>query len=285
MRSPRAAARSRRRPSGSAPSMVARPSGASCESSRWRTAAPSSWLLAATFSAPGDVPPPAHGFGPDQAVGLIGAPAPPVPGRSIADRVEAKLTEREAVFDAGRLRAVALEQSAGELSPEQALRVGARDARRPACPAAGGRADDDARDPGAGAARSSDARSSSRRPAGREVGEVARELAEEQVAERVGFALSGEQRTALRALTGPERLAILVGPAGTGKGVVIDAAARAEQNNGREVIGIAVSGSTAERLGRDSPALAGSTMTLDALVSRADQRHRPGRPRHDRGPR
>ena len=46
--------------------------------------------------------------------------------------------------------------------------------------------------------------------------------------------LSAEQQTALRALTGPERLAVLVGPAGTGKGVVIDAAARAEQNAGRE---------------------------------------------------
>ena len=60
---------------------------------------------------------------------------------------------------------------------------------------------------------------------------------------------------------------MLIGPAGTGKGVVIDAAARAEQIAGREVIGIAVSGSTAERLGADSPALAGQ---------HADPR-RPGR--------
>ena len=71
-------------------------------------------------------------------------------------------------------------------------------------------------------------------------------------------------------MTGPERLAVLVGPAGTGKGVVIDAAARAEQAVGREVIGIAVSGSTAERLGADSPALDGHTLTLDALTARAD---------------
>jgi ATP-dependent exoDNAse (exonuclease V) alpha subunit len=35
------------------------------------------------------------------------------------------------------------------------------------------------------------------------------------------------------------------------------------------VIGVAVSGSTAERLGADSPALAERTLTLDALVSRA----------------
>ncbi len=63
---------------------------------------------------------------------------------------------------------------------------------------------------------------------------------------------------------------MLVGPAGTGKGVVIDAVARAEQHAGRETIGVAVSGSTAERLGADSSALAGRTLTLDALVARAN---------------
>jgi ATP-dependent exoDNAse (exonuclease V) alpha subunit len=51
---------------------------------------------------------------------------------------------------------------------------------------------------------------------------------------------------------------------------VIDDAARAEQHAGRETIGVAVSGSTAERLGADSPALAGRTLTLDALVARAN---------------
>jgi ATP-dependent exoDNAse (exonuclease V) alpha subunit len=69
----------------------------------------------------------------------------------------------------------------------------------------------------------------------------------------------------------PERGAILVGPAGTGKGVVIDAAARAEQMTGHSTFGIAVSGSTAQRLGQDSPALAGQTLTLDALVARVDR--------------
>ncbi|HEY2140967.1 MAG TPA: AAA family ATPase [Solirubrobacteraceae bacterium] len=51
---------------------------------------------------------------------------------------------------------------------------------------------------------------------------------------------------------------------------MIDAAARAEQHAGRQTLGIAVSGSTAERLGTDSPALAGQTLTLDALVARAN---------------
>ena len=118
--------------------------------------------------------------------------------------------------------------------------------------------------------RSSDAPALLAQPAGRDVGEHARATAAREVAERIAAPLSREQEQALRTVTGPERLAVLVGPAGTGKGVVIDAAARAEQIAGRETIGIAVSGSTAERLGADSPALAGRTLTLDALVARAD---------------
>jgi ATP-dependent exoDNAse (exonuclease V) alpha subunit len=104
--------------------------------------------------------------------------------------------------------------------------------------------------------------------ASRDVGDLAREMASEQVAERIGARLSEEQTRALRVITGPERAGILIGPAGTGKGVVIDAAARAEQLAGRRTLGIAVSGSTAQRLGHDSPALAGQTLTLDALVAR-----------------
>ena len=107
-------------------------------------------------------------------------------------------------------------------------------------------------------------------PAGRDVGEVAREHAAREVAERIGGPLSTEQHYALEVLTGPERATVIVGPAGTGKGVVIDAAARAEQLAGHETIGVSVSGSTAERLGADSPALAGQTLTLDALVARAN---------------
>jgi ATP-dependent exoDNAse (exonuclease V) alpha subunit len=107
------------------------------------------------------------------------------------------------------------------------------------------------------------------RPAGRDVGTSARENATREVAERIASPLNPEQQRALQALTGPERAAVLIGPAGTGKGVVIDATARAEQLAGHETIGIAVAGATAERLGTDSPALQGQTMTLDSLVARA----------------
>ncbi|HEY5342440.1 MAG TPA: AAA family ATPase, partial [Solirubrobacteraceae bacterium] len=106
--------------------------------------------------------------------------------------------------------------------------------------------------------------------AGRDVGAAAREIASDTVAERIGGRLSDEQAHALEVITGPERGAILVGPAGTGKGVVIDAAARTEQLTGHQTLGVAVSWSTAERLGRDSPALSQQVFSVDALVSRVE---------------
>jgi conjugative relaxase-like TrwC/TraI family protein len=196
--------------------------------------------------------------------------APPASQPALEDRVEQRLTERAATFEAGELRAVVLEQSVGELSPQDALAV-ARSmiVERRVLPLEGGlmttlavRAREQAIE---------------RRfsqlacPAGREVAEAARGLAEQQVGDRIGGRLSDEQAQALRVITGGERGAVLVGPAGTGKGVVIDAAARAEQLTGRRVFGVAVSGSTAQRLGRDSPALAGQTLTLDALVARSER--------------
>ena len=211
-----------------------------------------------------------HSFGPDEAVHLIGTPERPKVERPIEDRVEIRLTEQHAVFQARELRAVALEQSAGEMTPEQALAAAREMVRdRRVLTLEGGRMTT--------LAIRAQEQSIERRAelleavAGRDVGERARAVATREVAERIGGPLTGEQNDALRVLTGNERAAVLVGPAGTGKGVVIDAAARAEQLAGRQVIGVAVSGSTAERLGADRPALARQTMTLDALVARADR--------------
>jgi conjugative relaxase-like TrwC/TraI family protein len=211
-----------------------------------------------------------HGFGPDDAIRLVGAPDPPEQERAVEDRIEGKLTEREALFDQSTLRAVALEQTPGELAPEQALEVArAMVAERRVLSLEGGRMTTlEVRAREQAIERSA---ASLARPADRDVGDVARELASIEVAERIGAPLSVEQESALRAITRPERLGVLVGPAGTGKGVVIDAAARAEQTAGRELVGVAVSGSTAERLGQDSPALAERTMTLDALTARAER--------------
>ncbi len=210
-----------------------------------------------------------HGFGPDEAVRLIGASERPTAERAIEDRVEAKLTEQHAVFEQRDLRAVVLEQAAGEMAPDQALTTAREMVRdRRVLTLEGGRMT-------TLAVRAQEqaierrARQLAQR-AGRHVGDVARENAAREAAERIGGPLSPEQHHALEVLTGPERAAVLVGPAGTGKGVVIDAVARAEQAAGRETMGVAVSGSTAERLGTDSPALAGQTLTLDSLVARAN---------------
>ncbi len=210
-----------------------------------------------------------HGFGPDEAVQLIGASERPTAERTIEDRVEAKLTDQHAVFQAGDLRAVVLEQAAGELAPDEALGVAREMIRdRRVLTLEGGRMT-------TLAVRAQEQAIERRaaqlaQPAGRDVGDAAREHSAREVAERIGNPLSPEQHHALEVLTGPERVAVLVGPAGTGKGVVIDAAARAEHHAGRETLGVAVSGSMAERLAADSPALGAQTLTLDALVARAN---------------
>ena len=63
---------------------------------------------------------------------------------------------------------------------------------------------------------------------------------------------------------------MLIGPAGTGKGVVIDAAARAEQPLGRDDVRRSRSPARPRSASAaTAPALAGRTLTLDALVARA----------------
>ena len=191
------------------------------------------------------------------------------PERALEDRVEERLTERAATFEPRELRAVLLEQSVGELSPEQAVaRATAMIAERRILPLEGGRMTTLAVRAKEQAIERRVARLAE--PADREVGETAREIATEQVNDRIAAHLSDEQTRALQVVTGPERAAVLIGPAGTGKGVVIDAAARAEQLTGRETVGVAVSWSTAERLGRDSPALAAQTFSVDALIARVE---------------
>jgi conjugative relaxase-like TrwC/TraI family protein len=186
---------------------------------------------------------------------------------SLEDRVEQRLTEKTAAFEPGELRRVVLEQSVGQLSPGEALaRAKEMIAERRILPLEGGllttlslRAREQAVER---------RHESFAQPAGRDVGEHARSTAAAEVAERIGAPLSREQTQALRTLTGDQRAAVLIGPAGTGKGVVIDAAARAEQYAGSETVGIAVSWDTAQRLGRDSPALEDRVFSLDAFVSR-----------------
>ncbi len=216
-------------------------------------------------------------FGPAETLGLLTQPAPPTPERSAQERIDETLTEQHAIFTAPELRAVALEQTTGEMPPDMALTV-IRDmlSDRQILTLQGGhmttlkvRAQEQAIERRAAALA---------RSAGRDVGDTARKNASREVAERIGAPLTREQQDALRTLTGPERAAVLVGPAGAGKGIVIDAAARAEQLAGRETLGVAVSGSTAELLGAGSPALTGQTTTNRLARRPREERRYPRRP-------
>jgi conjugative relaxase-like TrwC/TraI family protein len=132
-----------------------------------------------------------HGFGPDEAVRLIGAPERPRVERPVEDRIEARLTEQHAVFQARDLRAVALEQTAGEMAPERVLAVAREMVRdRRVLTLEGGRMT-------TLAVRAQEQAIERRaemlaQPAGRDVGEHARANAVRVVSERIGGPLSTE---------------------------------------------------------------------------------------------
>ena len=84
------------------------------------------------------------------------------------------------------------------------------------------------------------------------VGEQTLTEAQRQAGREIGGLLSAEQREALQTITGRGGVSVLVGEAGTGKGVVISAATSAWQREGYEVIGTAIAGATAERLGAEA---------------------------------
>ena len=67
-----------------------------------------------------------YAFGPDEALRLLGESQPQANTRPVEDRIEERLTDRHAVFEARDLYTVALEQTAGELSPREALDIARR---------------------------------------------------------------------------------------------------------------------------------------------------------------
>jgi len=89
-----------------------------------------------------------------------------------------------------------------------------------------------------------------------------------EVQRDIGSRLSTKQRWAVETITGDGGVTLLVGQAGTGKGVVIRAAAGAWQREGYDVIGTAVAGATAERLSAD--AKLERSMTTDAMIARLE---------------
>jgi ATP-dependent exoDNAse (exonuclease V) alpha subunit len=100
------------------------------------------------------------------------------------------------------------------------------------------------------------------------VGGAAVRKARLDVQQDLGAPLSREQRDAVATITGEGGVSVLVGQAGTGKGVVLRAATGAWQREGYEVIGTAVAGATAERLGEE--AKLDKSLTTDALLARVE---------------
>jgi conjugative relaxase-like TrwC/TraI family protein len=101
------------------------------------------------------------------------------------------------------------------------------------------------------------------------VREQSLQQAQKDVQREIGAPLSKEQREALQSITGRGGVSTLIGQAGTGKGVVLSAASNAWQKDGYTVIGTAVAGATAERLGAD--AKTNQSLTTDALLSRVEK--------------
>lgn len=97
------------------------------------------------------------------------------------------------------------------------------------------------------------------------VNERSLKQARRDVGREIHGSLSQEQREALETITGPGGISLLAGRAGTGKGVVLSAAARAWQLEGYEVIGTSVAGATAQRLKDD--ANLDRSYTADGLVN------------------
>jgi conjugative relaxase-like TrwC/TraI family protein len=94
--------------------------------------------------------------------------------------------------------------------------------------------------------------------------------ARREIGKQLEGSLTQEQREALARITGPGGVSVLVGRAGTGKGVVISAAARAWQLEGNEVIGTAIAGSRAQQL-KDEAGL-DRAHTADGLIKGVEAR-------------
>ena len=100
------------------------------------------------------------------------------------------------------------------------------------------------------------------------VSEQALKQARREIGRELHGSLTQEQRDALETITGPGGVSLLVGWAGTGKGVTISTAARAWQIEGNEVIGTAIAGSTAQLL-KDTAKL-DKAYTTDSLLNRIE---------------
>jgi conjugative relaxase-like TrwC/TraI family protein len=103
------------------------------------------------------------------------------------------------------------------------------------------------------------------------VSEHSLKQARREIGREIKGSLTQEQRDALETITATGGVSVLVGRAGTGKGVVISAAARALQLEGNEVIGTAIAGSRAQQL-KDEAKL-DRAYTTDGLLNGIEKGH------------
>jgi conjugative relaxase-like TrwC/TraI family protein len=101
------------------------------------------------------------------------------------------------------------------------------------------------------------------------VSQEALEQARLEKGRELNGSLSQEQLQALETITGPGGIAVIVGQAGTGKGVVLSAATNAWQKDGYEVIGTAIPGATAMRLQADTNS--DEALTVDSLIAKLER--------------
>jgi conjugative relaxase-like TrwC/TraI family protein len=93
--------------------------------------------------------------------------------------------------------------------------------------------------------------------------------ARRESAREIGSPLTREQKQALERITGRGGVSVLVGQAGSGKGVVLATASEAWRKEGYEVIGTAIAGAIAKRLGAE--AKLERSHTTDALINRVER--------------
>jgi hypothetical protein len=103
------------------------------------------------------------------------------------------------------------------------------------------------------------------------VSERSLKQARREIGREIKGSLTPEQRDALQTITGPGGIAVLVGRAGTGKGVTLATATRAWQLEEKEVIGTAVAGATAQRPQAD--AKLDRSFTTDGLLNGVEKGH------------
>ncbi|MGD1059262.1 MAG: MobF family relaxase, partial [Solirubrobacteraceae bacterium] len=103
------------------------------------------------------------------------------------------------------------------------------------------------------------------------VGEQTLQDAEREAGREIGSTLTSEQQKALQTITGRGGVSVLIGQAGTGKGVVISAATNAWEKGGYQVLGTAIAGATAERLGAE--AKMDRSLNTSALLTSVNSGH------------